>query len=77
MLYEAFSSGAAERNRTFDLTLTKGMLYQLSYGSELFQLFPHNRAAARRANCHKAAQDARDFFTRRCSLDEMGRNPRR
>jgi hypothetical protein len=26
-------NGAAERNRTFDLTLTKGMLYQLSYGS--------------------------------------------
>ena len=28
-------SGAAEWNRTIDLTLTKGMLYQLSYGSDL------------------------------------------
>ena len=28
-------NGAAERNRTFDLTLTKGMLYRLSYGSNL------------------------------------------
>jgi hypothetical protein len=25
-------SGAHERNRTFDLTLTKGVLYRLSYG---------------------------------------------
>lgn len=26
-------NGAAEWNRTIDLTLTKGMLYRLSYGS--------------------------------------------
>lgn len=28
-------NGAAEWNRTIDLTLTKGMLYRLSYGSVL------------------------------------------
>ncbi len=28
-------NGAAEWNRTIDLTLTKGMLYRLSYGSNL------------------------------------------
>lgn len=27
-------NGAAEWNRTIDLTLTKGMLYRLSYGSK-------------------------------------------
>ena len=27
-------NGAAEWNRTIDLTLTKGMLYRLSYGSD-------------------------------------------
>ncbi len=30
-----FENGAAERIRTFDLSLTKGVLYRLSYGSKL------------------------------------------
>jgi len=32
-------SGAHERNRTFDLLLTKEVLYRLSYVSRLFQQF--------------------------------------
>ena len=31
--------GAHERNRTFDLLLTKEVLYRLSYVSKLFQQF--------------------------------------
>ncbi len=30
--------GAAEWNRTIDLTLTKGTLYRLSYGSKFFSV---------------------------------------
>ena len=36
-VYCVLQSGAHERNRTFDLLLTKEVLYRLSYVSKLFQ----------------------------------------
>ena len=41
-------TGAHERNRTFDLLLTKEVLYRLSYVSKLFQQNVNNEAAMER-----------------------------
>ncbi|CAA7626734.1 hypothetical protein MTBSS4_70001 [Magnetospirillum sp. SS-4] len=52
-------NGAAEWNRTIDLTLTKGMLYRLSYGSNTGSR--KTQPVKRGALCHRLSRDASVF----------------
>lgn len=58
LLISKRKNGAAEWNRTIDLTLTKGMLYRLSYGSNSAFRTVRLRGGAL---CHRLFADASAF----------------